>query len=77
MTKILKMFCLSRNCFDRFGKLNVLNCDLLGELKRLWQWQDKEGRWRDHAVENSDKIENLYQTRHGKGTVVVESENEK
>ena len=52
-------------------------CDLLGELKGLWQWQDKEGRWRDHAVETSDKIENLYQTRHGKGTVVVESENEK
>ncbi|XP_022333075.2 uncharacterized protein LOC111130362 isoform X1 [Crassostrea virginica] len=47
------------------------------ELKGLWQWQDKEGRWRDHAVETSDKIENLYQTRHGKGTVVVESENEK
>nr|XP_034324566.1 uncharacterized protein LOC117689052 isoform X2 [Crassostrea gigas] len=47
------------------------------EKKGQWQWQDKDGRWRDHAGETSDKIEHVYQTRHGKGTVVVECENEK
>lgn len=47
------------------------------EKKGQWQWQDKDGRWRDHTGETSDKIEHVYQTRHGKGTVVVECENEK
>lgn len=47
------------------------------EKKGQWQWQDKDGRWRDHAGETSDKIEHVYQTRHGKGTVVVDCENEK
>lgn len=50
---------------------------MIGEKKGQWQWQDKDGRWRDHAGETSDKIEHVYQTRHGKGTVVVECENEK
>lgn len=50
---------------------------MTGEKKGQWQWQDKDGRWRDHTGETSDKIEHVYQTRHGKGTVVVECENEK
>ncbi|XP_061173665.1 uncharacterized protein LOC133182836 [Saccostrea echinata] len=47
------------------------------EKKGQWQWRDKDGRWRDHFGDTSDKIEHIYQTRQGKGTVVVECENEK
>ncbi|XP_062617094.1 uncharacterized protein LOC134278812 isoform X2 [Saccostrea cucullata] len=54
-----------------------LNLQESTEKKGQWQWRDKDGRWRDHYGDTSDKIEHIYQTRQGKGTVVVECENEK
>lgn len=76
--KVLKtVFSNKKNPSNKIRVNTLKAICLIGEKKGQWQWQDKDGRWRDHGGETSDKIEHVYQTRHGKGTVVVECENEK